>query len=107
MNKKTVYDKSIKQPLRQNNEVNLSTFGYLISEYIQYTMNKKRNIEQELQKFGESIVGMIKGILNSAGYPTENVDYVDYEIEDDGTSSYPKTQFYIKFDPQVILREKN
>lgn len=34
---------------------------------------------------------MIKGILNSAGYPTENVDYVDYEIEEDGTSSYPKT----------------
>lgn len=45
MNKKTIYEKSVKRPRPDGN---LSTFGYLFSEIIQYQMSKKRNVEHEL-----------------------------------------------------------
>lgn len=60
-NRKTIYDSSIKRP-KGSGEANLSTFGYLFSEIIQYNQSKKRNVEQELQKLGENI-GKNSGIF--------------------------------------------
>ena len=47
------------------------------------------------------IVGIIKAILNSAGFTTKKVEYFTNESEDNKTL-YPSTSFYIEFEPEAI-----
>lgn len=52
MNKKSIYDRNLKiiRP-----EINLSTFNYFLSEIMQYYLSNSRNLDDELEKLGESI----------------------------------------------------
>ena len=53
------------------------------------------------------MVGIIKAILDSAGFPTKKIEYYTNEEEDDKgntTNLYPSTLFFIVFEPQAINR---
>lgn len=52
MSKKTIFDRNLKI---SRPEVNLSTFNYLLSQIVQYYLANSRNLNDELEKLGESM----------------------------------------------------
>ena len=52
MNKKSIFDRNLKI---SRPDINLSTFNYLLSQIIQYYLSNSRNLDDELEKLGESI----------------------------------------------------
>ena len=61
MNKRTIYDKSLKP----RSEMNLSTFSFLFSEIINYYLTSKTlDIEADLMSLGESIGPRVLELVN-------------------------------------------